>query len=95
MTADEVVVVYQSRSGKTSILFHYACAAASEGKQVLFICQAAKVAEVPPVLPPNVSGTDAALTRIDMKCVRLICKLYAQQAASGYQIHSQQVPGEC
>lgn len=51
-------------SGKTSILFHYAYRLAAGDRSVLFICQKAKIEQLPPLLPPGVDGQDTAFSRI-------------------------------
>lgn len=56
-----------TRSGKTSILLHYAYKLALKGKRVLFICQKAKIEQVPPLLPPGVDGNDGALSKVHMR----------------------------
>ncbi|BDA40978.1 hypothetical protein COCOBI_01-6330 [Coccomyxa sp. Obi] len=55
------------RCGKTSILLHYAYKLASKGKRVLFICQKAKIEQVPPLLPAGVEGNDGAFSNVHMR----------------------------
>lgn len=56
------------RSGKTSLLLHYAHArAASTGGNVLFVCRRDKIEASPPVLPLGIAVDDAALSRVHMR----------------------------
>ncbi|CAL8466736.1 g6272 [Coccomyxa elongata] len=55
------------RCGKTSILLHYAYKLALKGKRVLFICQKAKIEQVPPLLPPGVDGNNGAFSNVHMR----------------------------
>jgi len=64
------------RSGKTSILFHFAHSRAAAGERVVFICKRAKVEQVPPLLPAGVNAGHPAFSNIHMRCrpsQRLIC----------------------
>ena len=61
-------VIWVTRSGKTSILLHYAYRVALRGGSVLFLCQRAKIEQVPPLLPPGVDGQDGAFSRVHMRC---------------------------
>ncbi len=55
------------RSGKTSILFHYAVNMVSNGKSVTIICAKQKVSDDPPLLPEG--ATPALLGRINLRHV--------------------------
>ena len=55
------------RSGKTSLLFHYALRVAEAGETVLFVAARDKITRQPPLLPAGVSIEDARLERIKMK----------------------------
>lgn len=55
------------RSGKTSLLLHFAHARAAAGDSVLFVCHRDTIENSPPVLPLGVGLDDAALHRVHMR----------------------------
>ncbi|KAK9814084.1 hypothetical protein WJX72_000412 [[Myrmecia] bisecta] len=55
------------RSGKTSILFHFAYTLAAAGKQVGFLCKRSKLEQVPPLLPLGANAQDAAWQNINLR----------------------------
>lgn len=57
-----------SCSGKTSLLFHFArAAAAATGRDAYLLTSRARAEAGPPALPPGVEADDAALERVQVK----------------------------
>eukprot|EP00803_Ostreobium_quekettii_P004788 evm.model.scf_1944.2 EVM.evm.TU.scf_1944.2 scf_1944:10345-15102(+) len=55
------------RSGKTSVLFHYAHSIAATGNKVVFICKRKSIENCPPLLPQGISKDDPSMCNIHMR----------------------------
>lgn len=60
------------RSGKTSMLFRYACSLASAGLSVVYLCQRSRIEDAPPALPPGIGPDHPILQNIAMRCANII-----------------------
>lgn len=61
------LVAGPERSGKTSLLLHFAHSRAAAGDSVLFVCHRGRIENSPPVLPLGVAINDEALHRVHMR----------------------------
>ncbi|KAK9822227.1 hypothetical protein WJX81_001571 [Elliptochloris bilobata] len=69
------LVTGPERSGKTSILFHFAHSKAAGGNKVVFICKRAKLEQVPPLLPHGGDVKDPAYSNVQMRYLDTMAEL--------------------